>query len=282
MTRAQGLWHGPSADFLVVTGEDRARFLNGYVTCDVKALSPGAGAYGFLTSAQGRVLADVVVLALADRLVVEAPAGRGGLVAEHLSRYVIADRVAIESQGTRRGLTTIGGEPAAAAPVWSVRSRPDGALVVRRGRMGVEASTAWSDEALIATLADEDLEPARIAAAFGRFGVDFDERHFPQETGAEAEAVSYTKGCYLGQEIVARIHYRGQAQNGLRRLRLDAGAATGATLSLEGREIGRLTSAAEVEGERIGLAVLHRRAYEPGTRIDVDGGSVAEVLPLLA
>jgi folate-binding protein YgfZ len=277
----RGLWHGPKADLLVVAGEDRLRFLNGYVTCDVKSLAPGAGAYGFLTSPQGRVLADLVVLALGDRLLLEAPAGRGAQVLEHLSRYVIADRVRFESLGTQRGWTEIG---AAAGPAdWTVEERADGTVTARRGRLGVAAITTWFEAVeRAAAVGDHDLEPWRIAAGHGRFGVDFDERHFPQETGAEGEAVSYTKGCYLGQEIVARIHYRGQAQNGLRRLDLEPGAAIGSGLRFEEREVGRLTSADDWEGGRVGLSVLHRRAHEPGTVLEVENGGSATVLPLLA
>jgi folate-binding protein YgfZ len=272
----EGRWHGPAADLIVVTGEDRARFLNGYLTCDVKSLDPGQGAYGFLTSAQGRVLADLVVLALPDRIVLEAPAGRGDSVVEHLSRYVIADRVAFEPRPTERGWTAIGRTAAAElfpalieAPLWSVATSP---LRLRRGRMGGDAWTAWGSEGGTATLSDDEVDAVRIVAGIGRFGVDFDETHFPQETGAESEAVSYSKGCYLGQEIVARIHYRGQAQRGLRRLRLD-GDALGKSLRLAGQEVGRVTSAA---GD-LGLSVLHRKAHAPGTRLEFEGG-VAEVL----
>src|SRR5690349_19187176 len=85
----------PARDLLEVAGADRLRFLNGLVTCEVKGLAVGAGRYGFFTDLKGRVLADVVVLALEDRLLLALPAGSGPAMAAHLRKYVIADRVEV-------------------------------------------------------------------------------------------------------------------------------------------------------------------------------------------
>ena len=85
-----------SAARLELRGADRQRFLNGLVTCDTKTLKPGHGVYGFFTDGKGRVLADVVVLALEDRLWLELPAGQGDAIARHLQKYIIADRVDVE------------------------------------------------------------------------------------------------------------------------------------------------------------------------------------------
>jgi folate-binding protein YgfZ len=107
----------------------------------------------------------------------------------------------------------------------------------------------------------------------GGFGRDFGPDNFPQETGIE-EAVSYTKGCYLGQEIVARIHYRGGVQNVLRKLVFEGNApAQGAALLHDGREAGKATTVASSKG----LGILHRRAAEPGTRLEIEGGGSALV-----
>jgi folate-binding protein YgfZ len=132
------------------------------------------------------------------------------------------------------------------------------------------------------------LEQLRVEAGVPAFGADFDEQHFPQETGLESQAVSYTKGCYLGQEIVARIHYRGKANHALRQLRFDAGPPPpggtppgGTRLLFDGQEVGRVGSAvAPLDGGApVGLAVLHRKGGEPGTRLEVEGFGTAEVLP---
>ena len=132
----------------------------------------------------------------------------------------------------------------------------------------------------------EALEILRAEAGIPRFGQDFGPDNFPQETGIE-EAVSYTKGCYLGQEVVARIHYRGGVQKLLRGLVFEQGEPrVDAALLHDGREAGRATTVVRSPAldRTIGLAILHRRAAEPGTRLEVEGGGTAEVkeLPLVS
>jgi folate-binding protein YgfZ len=131
----------------------------------------------------------------------------------------------------------------------------------------------------------EALEALRVEKGIPRFGVDYGPDNFPQETGLE-EAVSYTKGCYLGQEVVARIHYRGGVQKMIRGLVFDGEAPeSGAALLAEGREAGTVASVVRSPalGRPIGLSILHRRAAAPGTRLEVAAGGTAEVreLPLV-
>lgn len=126
------------------------------------------------------------------------------------------------------------------------------------------------------------VEVARIEDGELLFGVDFSAENFPQETGREGD-VSYTKGCYLGQEVVARIHYRGGVQRQPRGLRFEAGAlpAAGVELLLDGRAVGRATSVTQsAEFGAIGLGLLHQRGYAPGVRLEVAGGGAAEVVEL--
>jgi folate-binding protein YgfZ len=117
-----------------------------------------------------------------------------------------------------------------------------------------------------------------------RFGPDFGPDHLPQETGLEARAVSYEKGCYLGQEIVARIHYRGGVNKALRGLDLGAAPppAAGAGVLHDGRPAGRLGTAvaSPVLGRTVALAILHQRAGEAGTVVEVVGGGPATVRDL--
>jgi folate-binding protein YgfZ len=288
-------------------GEDRRRFLNGLVTCDVGALAPSAGAYGFFTDRHGKILADAVVLALEDRLWIELPGSELAAVAAHLESYVIADRVEVRPAAGWRKVLLLG--PAAeavlgeAAPAGSTWSHSDVSLggargrAVRLGRAGAPGLALWAPEEDARHLAGEieaagaavpgsgsaaALEILRVEAGIARFGQDFGRQHFPQETGAAEEAVSYTKGCYLGQEIVARIHYRGQAQHAMRGLRFSAALpALGTALEHEGREVGRVTSAvlSPRSGGPIGLACLHRRGADPGTRLAC-AGQEAEVREL--
>lgn len=288
-----------------IVGPDRLRFLNAYVTCDVKSLAPGDGAYGFLTSHQGRILSDLVVLALEDRLWLQLPPGQEEAVTRHLQKYILADRVEIRPLDDMLPLSLIG--PGAAglldgvelpAAEWKhARARVQGTEVelVRAGRLGAEGYTLWVSASIAKPLADsllenpavtpvgsEALEILRTEAGIPRFGQDFGPESFPQETGA-TDAVSYTKGCYLGQEVVARIHYRGGVQKTLRGLLFDAPApAPGTPILHDGREAGKATTVVESPalGRPIGLAILHRRAGEPGTRVELQGGGAAEVRDL--
>jgi folate-binding protein YgfZ len=125
---------------------------------------------------------------------------------------------------------------------------------------------------------EEDLEVLRAEAGIPRFGVDFGPENFPKETGLDA-AVSYTKGCYLGQEVVARIHYRGGVQKMMRRLELEGNPRPGAKLLFEDREAGTATTVVRspLSGRTLGLGIVHKRAAEPGTRLEVEGGGWAVI-----
>lgn len=286
---------------LELLGKDRLRFLHNYVTCDVKGLSPGAGAYGFFTSPQGRILSDAVLLALEDRLWVEVGPGQEEPIGAHLKKYILADRVEVRGLDDMlpiavlgpRAEEVLGADLSALGEAWShARIAVHGTEVElqRRGLMGVPAWTLWVSASVAAPLVErlieqgarpvgfEALEGLRVEAGIPRFGRDFGPDNFPQETGIE-EAVSYTKGCYLGQEVVARIHYRGGVQNVLRKLAFEgtAPAQTPAGIALlhDGREAGRATT---IVGS-MGLGILHRRAAEPGTRVEVEGGETALVRP---
>jgi folate-binding protein YgfZ len=126
----------------------------------------------------------------------------------------------------------------------------------------------------------EALERLRVERGVPRFGKEMGTDTFPQEAGVD-DAVSYDKGCYLGQEVVARIHYRGGVQRFLVRIELEDGAgAAGGTLSFEGREAGRVTSTAPRFGAVgwAGMALVARRAAEPGTVLELADGRAARVL----
>lgn len=294
---------------LRLTGEDRVRFLNGLVTCEVKSLAAGEGAYGFVTSVQGRVLADVVVLALADELWLEVPAGEEEAVAGHLAKYLIADRVEIAplatppitlaGPGAAALLAAVLGDGALPAEPWSHRPATLSGLpahLVRRGIAPVEAFDLWLQPgagpaacghlqvAGAVPVGGEAWDLLRVERGVPAFGRDFGPENFPQETGLGERAVSYQKGCYLGQEIVARIHYRGGVNKALRGLRFPALAApppTGTPLLAEGRPAGTVgTAALSPDHGPIALAILHNRANAPGTTLSLETGATAEVVTL--
>ncbi len=297
---------------LEMTGEDRVRFLNGLMTCDVREPSPGEGCYGFLTDAKGKVLADAGVLVFEDRLLLELPPGRGQAIAEHLRKYVIADRVeirevddvlplAIVGPTSGRCLDRLAGE-SLSRDDW--RHRRIALLghevdVCSHPRLGVAAFVMRVDRAhaedLFGALADRKagaefmpvgqlaVDTVRVEGGNAIVGVDLDPATLPQETG-DLEAVSYTKGCYLGQEIVARVHYRGQVNRHLRGLRFEAvePPEAGARVTFEGQAVGVVSSPLTSPrlGQPIGLSLIHRKASDPGTRVEVDGCGEAEVAEL--
>jgi folate-binding protein YgfZ len=295
-----GLTEPSGRGLLEISGKDRLRFLHAYVTCDVKGLAPGQGAYGFFTSAQGRILSDAVLLALDDRLWVEVGPGQETPIADHLRKFILADRVEIRPLDEMATVTLVGprtpeilGHDLSGldAP-WKHAPLLDGLLVQRRGRMGAPAWTVWAPAAEETALRErlteagarpvdaEALDVLRTEEGIPSFGQDFGPDNFPQETGIE-DAVSYTKGCYLGQEIVARIHYRGGVQKTLCGLWIEGEVAPGAALLHEGRPAGAATTVVRspAQGRTLGLGILHKRASEPGTRLEVEGGGAAEVRP---
>ena len=311
LRRGCGLVDRLWVDHLEVTGEDRARFLNGMVTGDTKTLAAGEGRFVFFTSAQGRVLAEARVVALADSLLLELPAGRAEPIAEHLSRYIVADRVEVAPRPDLRSLGLVGPAAAAAAarvasgakpPVdrWSaLEAEWEGAplILAREERLGGPAFTVRVTEraaqAVAAGLVGDGgggaprpvgflaAEALRIEAGMARFGPDFGDERFPQEVG-ETDALDFEKGCYLGQEVVARIHYRGKVNHRLCGLRLGEAEPppAGGAVTLAGEPVGRAGSAARSPrvGETIALAVLHRKA-EIGVAVEA-AGLAAEVVEL--
>jgi folate-binding protein YgfZ len=287
---------------LELMGEDRQRFLNGLVTCDVKALAAGEGAYGYFTDRQGKILSDVVVLALADRLWLELPASVADAIRGQLGKYIIADRVEIKplddlvvwtiAGPAARAVLAAVSDAAPPASAWSHgKATLDGSELqwVRQARLGVEAWSLWVSASIARSLAEalvdrgaarglrpvgrSALEVVRVEETIGSFGRDFGPANFPQEVG-ESSAVSYTKGCYLGQEIVARIHYRGGVNHRLTGLELVTAVepAPGSALLLEDREVGTVSSVVESpRGGWIGLAMIHRRGWE-AAEFSIAGG----------
>ncbi len=305
LRRGCGLVDRSWTETLEMVGEDRLRFLNGLVTCDVN-LEPGRGAYGFLTSIKGRIMADVTVLVLADRLWLELPPGRAEEITAHLQKYVIVDRVEIRPL-ERIPLSLIG--PRSAELLAAVGELPEETLDHRRTTVfdaevllvreppGTLDWTLWVAAENAAAPFDAPLQRGaptgprpvgpraqnrlRIEKGQPLYGQDYGPDNFPQETGLD-DAVSYTKGCYLGQEIVARIHYRGGVNRHLRGLAFAADQApdalAGRRVLFGGREAGVVSSeTSTADGRRIGLAILHKRA-EPGARVDIEGGGSAEVI----
>ncbi len=282
-----------SADWLRLTGSDRLRFTNGLVSCDLRSLSAGDGEYGFFTDPKGKVIADAAFFATESELWIELARGRGAPIAEHMGKYLVADQVEIEALGELKTVFAAGREAAgklAAAfgrvpqdDPWSgLIVEVDGSQLVIRSerRLGVPAWVlAGSRETLARVtegLAQAGLRSAGAAAVaslrieqgvpwFGLdFGADAGGGNFPQETGIEDWAVNFDKGCYLGQEVVARIHFRGKVSRSLRGLVFepDSEPRAGVELVWNDQIVGVMNSVAgsPAMGCPIGLAIVHRKA----------------------
>jgi folate-binding protein YgfZ len=266
---------------------------------DVKALAPGQGCPAAFLDAHGKVMALLHVYALADRLLLELPAGLTQKTLLLLDKYLISEKASFEPvdeawavlslQGPRAPalLATVVGRTLDLAPHAHVEATLAGAdaRVVQRSEFGVLAGyfiwTAPSGSAPIsaallaagAVAVDHDVaEILRVEAGVPAYGQDVDESVLLPETGLE-HVVSYTKGCYVGQELVARVKYRGHVNRALTGLRLEGERvpAPGAAVLTGDREIGRVTSAVRSLALRapIALGYVRREHREPGEVVSV-------------
>jgi folate-binding protein YgfZ len=295
-----GVWafSAPWLGSLVVTGADRVSWLNGLVTCDLTPLSaPNRGAYGLATSKVGRILSDLLVVSAQDRLFVALPRQREAPLAEAFEHYLVMEDVELQRAGDRSSWIVLHGEGAASlgADIAAQAGAVGWAPVDSTGRGG--AALLFDPGALaggLAALRAAGVEPGdepswdalRQAWGVPRFGVDFDEKTYPQEAGLERLAVSFRKGCYLGQEVVCRLEMRGHVHRRLVSLTIDGGGPFERGASVQagsGEAVGALTSAAQGEGQGAtkALAMVKYAYSEAGTALSV-GGAKAQVAPALA
>jgi tRNA-modifying protein YgfZ len=257
------------AALIWVEGPDAAGFLQGLLSNEVAGLAPGRAVRALLLDAKGHVQADLRVRRDADDAFTLLLADdAGSLVAGLLDRYHFSED--LELIGPEEAETvTLPATAAAAAPIeLAVPAILPGAVEGVVDDAGAAIAASGLPEA-----PHEALEMARIAAGAARVGVDTGPSTLVQEAALEDDAVSFAKGCYLGQETVARINYRGRVNRRLRGLRLAGGPpAAGGRVLLDGREVGRMTSAAATPDlGPIGLAILRREA-EDGATVAVEAG----------
>ena len=261
----------PEHAVLRVTGKDRTTWLNGLVTCDLVATrTRGEAVYGLAVRKNGRVLADLVILVEPDEIfVVAARAARDRLV-DSLEHHLVMEDVAVEKSPLD---VTFAYGPQAMASV----SRASGGFVASFDRFRVGGAVlVGADVSLVgAEVGDEDVaETLRLEQGVPRFGVDFDETTYPQEAGLEKTAVSFSKGCYLGQEVVCMLAMRGRVTRRLVSLVLDGVPVRGAVVrDPAGDAVGEITSAvaSPTLGRAVALAMVKQAYVEPGTRVQVEG-----------
>ena len=229
--------------FVRVSGPEAEAYLDRMVSNDVAALGPGESCQALLLTAKARVIAPLVVLRRGheDFLLLTEPE-LGERVRAELVRYRFAAKAQIEIE-EHTSHVVFGGE---------------GIPTADYGEPAAEVLDAKVD----VTVSPEELELLRVRAGTPAWGKEIDDRVLPAEAGLTERAVSFTKGCYPGQEPIARLHYRGHANRGLRVLALDELPEPETEIAYEGKSVGRITSAVPVDGGAIALAYVRREVPE--------------------
>jgi tRNA-modifying protein YgfZ len=282
-----------------VLGPDAAEYLQGQLTNDVEALADGEGQYAALLDRKGHMQADLRVLRVGDgALLLDTEPETKDAALRHLTMYSIGREVEVSDATAERAFVSLIGprsaEIAGTPPLPEFANEATKLASVDVLAVGTRAGIdllypAEERERVIAALTEagavevspEAVEILRVEAGVPRFGAEMDATTMPAEAAIVEDAVSFTKGCYIGQETVARLHYKGKPNKHLRGLRLSAAAAPGAALRLGDKEVGTLGGAVVSPAHGpIGLAIIRREA-EPGAELTVgEDGVTAEVVAL--
>lgn len=279
---------------LALTGSQAKEFLAGQVTNDVVGLEPGRGCYAAFLTHKGKMRGDLRILDLGDELWLDTERATLQPLFDMIRRFKIGYDVELHKRTLECALLSLVGPRArAVADAEQLPSAEHSTMRARRGDAGVvlvstfdgvDVICAADDAAAVRSallaagaveMAEAAAELVRVEAGRPRFGLDVDETTIPQEAGLNERAVSFTKGCYVGQETVARLFYKGKPNRHLRGLMLDGEAAPGDVLHLGEREVGRVgTVVASPDHGTIALALLRREA-EPGAQLTVGEGGTA-------
>jgi tRNA-modifying protein YgfZ len=268
----------------VVRGAEAADFLQGQVSNDVEALEPGSGCYATVLTHKGKLRTDLRILRGDDWLWLDTEAIGHAVLAHMLRTYSVGRDVQFEDVTQSRALLSLVG-PAARERLDTGPPPEENSFVT--GEHGIYVTTLLGVDVIcepgtelgVESVSEEAAECVRIEAGRPRLGYDMDAETMPQEAGINERAVSFTKGCYVGQETVARLHYRGKPNRHLRGLRLSEPAERGAEIVFGDRVVGRVGSTCV--SPRLGpiALALVRREAQPGADVTV-GGAPAEVAGL--
>jgi tRNA-modifying protein YgfZ len=277
---------------LSVAGADRLAWLQGLLTNDVENLRPGASCYAAYLTPQGRMISDMRVINLDDRTLLEVPGVLAEALCAKLDSLLFTEDAQIANLSTSTAVIDVIG-PSAVVPsevAALLAAVTDSTYGVRRVTLVVDAADAVDVVAkaaragAIATTL-ETLDVLRIEAGVPLFLVDMDEHTIPLEAGIESRAISFTKGCYVGQEVIVRVMQRGQGRvaKKLVGLQFDAGigARPGDVLQHAEREVGRITSAtwSPTLERPIALGYVHRDFIQPGTVLSARSSNSDSVIP---
>jgi folate-binding protein YgfZ len=257
---------------VVVNGDDSTSFLQSLVSQDLETIGDGESKRSLLLTPQGKL--DVVfrITLVGDEWWLDTEADHAPRLAASLTRFRIRVKAEIEDRTEATGMLSLiggrtGGEPEGMHAIATTWGDTDGVDL-----LGSIAATAEVLERLDSTVprwTREQFEVFRIEHGMPRQGIDIDEKTIPQEAFLDRDAVSFTKGCFLGQELVARIDSRGHVNRYLRRLRVDGSDVPprGATVVVGEKDVGAVTSAASVPGEdrAVALGMIRREVEPPAT-----------------
>lgn len=285
-----------------VAGPDRRTWLQGLLTNDIEVLRPGTGCYAAWLTPQGRLLTDMHVFESGDMILLDVPATQADATLERLDQFLFSEDVQLAGLSGSLASVWVHG-PKAAARVQGVlgdagslegwdeyqnaRASFKGApaVVARVSQLDMPGFVIYVEPSRVVALEagleaggavrvePSALEAARIEAGYPLVGVDMDKHTIPLEAGIGPRAISFTKGCYVGQEVIIRVMHRGQGRVAKRLVRLQVPGGVpepGATVVDGNREIGVVTSAAR--SSRLGpvaLAYLHRDFVESGTKMTI-------------
>src|ERR1700744_1639180 len=304
VTAACGVVDRSERGKLALTGDDAKAFLQGQVSNDVEALSPGSGCYAAFLTPKGKMLGDIRILDADDEILLDTERVALQELFNMVRRFSVGYTLEVHKRTLQGGLLSLLGPATdtvdgigelAAAEDSHALVQIDGiaARAIRTDAGLALLCDAQDTAALTGALIGRGAEPVsapvadcvRVERGRPRYGVDLDETVIPQEADLNDRAVSFTKGCYVGQETVARLFYRGKPNRRLRGLRLSAAAPTGAEISLGDRVVGRLGSVAESPSLGPVALALVRREAAPGSRVQVGPDEVEAVvveLPFVA
>ncbi len=304
--RGVGMLDLSSTGILCATGRDRVRYLHNMLSNDIRRLEPGRGCYATLLTRQGQMESDLHVYASAEELYVECPPAGTSQVHETLGKYIVGDVVQIDDCSEKLAVLSLQGSQArekmerhigvslGSLPLlghMSLGTKPDGQTVIHRDRTGcdgydlwlpreesVRIWTRWLDSEGIQPIGYTALNWLRTEAGIPWFGIDMGAGDLPMEFGLDS-ALSTTKGCYRGQEIVTRILHRGHLDRRLGAIAVDHAEppVRGAAVRAEEAKVGEVTSAilSPRLGRPLALAVLKTRVLAPGTGVEVLYGETA-------
>jgi folate-binding protein YgfZ len=295
---------------LAVAGPDRAAYLQGLLTNDIQALTEGSGCYTAWLSPQGRMLADIHVLQSAGMMLLDVPAEQADAILARLDQFLFSEDVRIESlaeamtgvwlHGPRaphvigqvvRGVTgldewgnyrhatgTFEGDPVSVARIDQLDVPGYCVFLARATEQKFVAALVSAGARIVAP---EALNAARVAAGYPVFGVDMTTDTIPLEAGIEERAISFTKGCFVGQEVVIRVMHRGGGRVAKKLVGLRLASASeqhvghnfrGAKIFAADREVGFVTSAAVSPTlGPIALGYVHRDFTAAGSSVQIDG-----------